>query len=318
MSKIEAGKMEISLVSFEFEAMIRRVINVSAFRIDEKRQSFAVHIDKNIPRALIGDDQRLAQVITNLLSNAVKFTPEQGSISLDAEFAGESEGICTILIKVTDSGIGISPEQQSRLFGVFQQANSGTTRKFGGTGLGLAISQNIVEMMGGHISIKSELDKGSEFSFTVRLPRDEEAGVNAVEAATKTENKDLTGRRILLADDIEINREIVITLLEPFGIECDCAGDGTEAVRLFTESPDRYDLILMDMQMPEMDGCEATQHIRALAFPSAKTVPIVAMTANVFREDIDKCIKAGMNDHLAKPIDAATLVEKISRYTSPR
>jgi signal transduction histidine kinase len=171
MSKIEANKFELSSVEFGFEKMLQRVVNVINFRVDEKLQKFSVHIDKAIPRTLIGDDQRLAQVVTNLLSNAVKFTPEQGSINLDARFVKEDNHICTIQIRVTDTGIGISPEQQARLFNSFQQAESSTSRKFGGTGLGLVISKRIVEMMDGSIWIESEEGKGSTFAFTVLVDR---------------------------------------------------------------------------------------------------------------------------------------------------
>ncbi|MDR0497444.1 MAG: PAS domain S-box protein, partial [Treponema sp.] len=168
MSKIEAGKFDLSVAEFNFEKMLQSVVNVISFRVDEKRQKLTVHIDKAIPEILIGDDQRLAQVITNLLGNAVKFTPEKGSISLDTRFLEEENGIDILQISVTDTGIGISPEQQSRLFQSFQQAESSTVRKFGGTGLGLAISKNIVEMMGGKIWIKSEPGEGSTFSFTIQ------------------------------------------------------------------------------------------------------------------------------------------------------
>ncbi|MDR3294850.1 MAG: PAS domain-containing protein, partial [Clostridiales Family XIII bacterium] len=171
MSKIEANKFELSPVEFEFEKMLQRVVNVSNFRVDEKQQKFTVHIDRAIPRTLIGDDQRLAQVITNLLGNAVKFTPEQGSISLNTRFVKEENGICTLQIEVTDTGIGISEEQKLRLFRSFEQADGGTARKFGGTGLGLVISKRIVEMMGGDIWIESEPGKGSTFAFTVQAGR---------------------------------------------------------------------------------------------------------------------------------------------------
>ncbi|MDR3073670.1 MAG: GAF domain-containing protein, partial [Deltaproteobacteria bacterium] len=168
MSKIEAGKFELSIEKFNFEKMLQRVVNVITFRVDQKKQEFHVRIDRNIPRFLIGDDQRLAQVIANLLSNAVKFTPEEGTIRLDARFVKEEDNLCVIQIEVRDTGIGISEEQQGRLFNSFEQAERGTVRKFGGTGLGLAISKRIVEMMGGRIWIDSELGQGSTFTFTVQ------------------------------------------------------------------------------------------------------------------------------------------------------
>jgi signal transduction histidine kinase len=171
MSKIEAGKLELTLVEFDFEKMLQRVVNVVNFRVSEKSQVFTVHIDNALPKTFVGDDQRLAQVIANLLGNAIKFTQEGGCINLDAQFSGEENNFCTIQIKVTDTGIGISPEHQALLFQPFQQAESSTTREFGGTGLGLAISKSIVEMMNGRIWIESELGRGSTFAFTIQLER---------------------------------------------------------------------------------------------------------------------------------------------------
>jgi CheY-like chemotaxis protein len=316
MSKIEANKFELSPDEFNFEKMIQSAVNVINFRIDEKRQQFTVRIDDAIPKTLIADDQRLAQVITNLLGNAVKFTPEEGSISLDARFLGEKDGLYTIEIAISDTGIGISPEQQKRLFSSFQQAEISTARRFGGTGLGLAISKNIVEMMGGTIGVQSELGKGSVFTFTVQAKK----SVHVNDAADNPPGvkKDIAGlfagRRILLAEDMEINREVVLALLEPALMEIDCAENGAEAVRKFSEAPQKYDLIFMDVQMPEMDGYEATQRIRALNLPKAKSIPIVAMTANVFREDVEKCMKAGMNGHVGKPLNFDEVLEQLYTY----
>jgi PAS domain S-box-containing protein len=316
MSKIEANKFELSPEEFNFEKMIQSAINVVNFRVEEKRQQLAVHIDNAIPKTLIADDQRLAQVITNLLGNAVKFTPEHGSISLDALFVGEKDGLCTIEIAVNDTGIGISPEQQKHLFNSFAQAEISTARRFGGTGLGLAISKNIVEMMGGTIRVHSESGKGSTFSFTVQVKN----GVRVHDATDDPPEMepDITGlfagRRILLVEDMEINREIVMALLEPAQLEIDCAENGVEAVHKFSKAPDKYDLIFMDVQMPEMDGYEATRQIRAINLPKAKTIPIIAMTANVFREDIEKCMKAGMNGHVGKPLDFDEVLEKLDSY----
>ena len=450
MSKIEANRFILSVAEFEFEKLFRRVVNVINFRIDEKHQKFSVHIDPAIPQTLNGDDQRLAQVITNLLTNAVKFTEEGGSIHLEAVLQGEKNGVCTLLVSVKDTGIGISPEQQSRLFDAFEQAETSTTRKYGGTGLGLVISKNIVEMMDGTIWIESALGMGSTFSFTVNLARgagkskrvlfpdmdmentrilavddepdvlaffeetanqihivcdtassglealsivakkgsyhiyfvdwdmpemngiefariihekDEEnsiiimisaydwntikdeatdAGISKflpkplfisaivdcineclgipAQSASRRQDRpaiDLKGRRLLLAEDVEINREIVLTLLEPTGLEIDCAENGQIAVDMYLADTDKYEMIFMDLQMPEMDGYTATRHIRASGAPNAKDIPIVAMTANVFSEDIEKCLEAGMNGHIGKPLDFDEVIDTLRTYLLP-
>ncbi|MDR1439877.1 MAG: response regulator, partial [Clostridiales bacterium] len=594
MSKIEADKLELSPDAFDFERMLQKVVNVINFRIGEKQQELIVNIDGTIPRALIGDDQRLSQVITNLLSNAVKFTPQDGSIILGARLLGESGGSCEIQVDVSDTGIGISEEQQSRLFKSFVQAESSTSRKFGGTGLGLAISKRIVEMMDGRIWLKSEVGHGSTFSFTARLARasgtaepesekrrsalradinrrnvrvlladdapevreyfaeisrglgvkcdvaasGEEAlgligrrggydiyfidwrmpGMDGLELARRISGRwgggqtgsgqscgaqgdgggtqgdgnglggrlggasrndgngyriddaepngggqdirargdgggaqagsnrpvgnrpvgrlcgasridgngdsdsrrndcgrpnglgqiggghrsdgdgcridgaepnvgglggrpeivlissaewngiedearlagvdrflqkplfpssiadcvseylgigglldeagaargqqgeadDFSGRHMLLAEDVEINREIVQTLLEPTFLEIHCAENGDAALQMFRDNPGLYSIILMDVQMPVMDGFEATRQIRALDAPGAKEIPIIAMTANVFRTDIDACLEAGMNDHLGKPLDVDDMMEKLRQYMPAR
>jgi len=317
MSKIEANKLELSSVTYCFEKMIQKIVDVINFRINEKHQEFIISIDKKIPRFLTGDDQHLAQVITNLLSNAVKFTGEHGRISLNAKLLEEADSFCILQIEVSDSGIGISEEQQSRLFSSFEQADSGTSRKYGGTGLGLAISKSIVELMEGRIWIESEPGKGSSFCFTIRAQKAEETGVDILEEESEqeAENENFENHTILLAEDIEINREIVITILEPTGLKIDCAENGKEVVEKFAASPDKYALILMDVQMPEMDGYEATRKIREIEQETArKPVLILAMTANVFREDIEKCLSAGMNDHVGKPLDMKELMKKLRKY----
>jgi CheY-like chemotaxis protein len=256
----------------------------------------------------------------------VKFTPEGGAIHLRAFLEGEEDGDCSIRVEVSDTGIGILPEQQSRLFASFMQADNSTSRKYGGTGLGLAISKRIVEMMGGTIWLESEYGKGSTFIFTMkakRLPDEDEPQSQADSGAPMLDEQAVEhsmtdvfeGARILLAEDVEINGEIVMTLLEPTRVEIDWARNGSEAVRMFTDAPDRYDMIFMDIQMPEMDGYEATRKIRAIGTPRALGIPIVAMTANVFREDVEKCLAAGMNDHVGKPLDLGDVLKKLKHYT---
>jgi signal transduction histidine kinase/CheY-like chemotaxis protein len=318
MSKIEAGKLELSPTEFSLERVLHKVTTVNSFRIDEKKQEFHLDLDKDIPDGLIGDDQRLTQVITNLLSNAVKFTPEGGRISISVRLASIEKDLCTLLFNVRDTGIGITEEQKTRLFRSFEQAEGGTSRKFGGTGLGLAISKNIVELMDGKIWVESESGKGSDFIFTVRVRRAARQKVQKEDVKANEESveprRQFDGFRALLAEDVEINREIVLALLEPMCLHIDCAGNGAEALEKFSAAPGQYDIIFMDVQMPEMDGYEATRKIRSLTHPRAKEVPIIAMTANVFLEDIEKCLGAGMNDHIGKPLDLDEVLEKLNSH----
>ena len=452
MSKIEANMFELSRVEFNFEEMLRQVINIAGFRADEKRQKLSVHIDKSIPRNLIGDDQRLAQAITNILGNAVKFTPEEGSIRLDTRLTGLGEDFFAIRIAVKDSGIGISRENQKLLFRSFQQADSTTTRKYGGSGLGLIIAKKIVDAMGGNIEVESEPGEGSTFSFTFKaqkgsapgpdfreflakmkglsvlavdddqdildyfaetmkdfnidcdtalsgaaalslierrggydiyfidlkmpgmdgvelarkLPsvsaRDENAVVIMISAVEWSNVADeakaagvhkflskpllpsaimevmreslggpvekreenggekqdymgiFMGFKILVAEDVELNREIIEAMLAPTLLQVDFAENGFLAFGLFNANSEEYDLILMDVQMPELDGYEATVRIRNSGRPRARTIPIIAMTANVFREDIEKCLASGMNGHLGKPVNFEEFIRTLRRY----
>ncbi|MCL2031340.1 MAG: response regulator, partial [Oscillospiraceae bacterium] len=230
---------------------------------------------------------------------------------------------CTLQFDVIDTGIGIQEEHQARLFHSFEQAESSTTRKFGGTGLGLAISKRIIGMMGGEIWLVSEPGEGSAFSFSVKVQQPEPEAGGAPEmpdggpeahALPAMEAGCFEGFRILLAEDLEINREIILALLEPTRLAIDCAENGQEAVNLFLANRSRYSLIFMDIQMPEMDGYEATRRIRAAEGPAAAGIPIVALSANAFREDVDKSLKAGMNAHLGKPLDFDEMLDVLRKY----
>jgi signal transduction histidine kinase len=323
MSKIEEDKFELSYTEFELSAMIQRVVNIFEFRLGEKKQTLTVHQDPALPQRIITDEQRLAQVITNLVGNAIKFTPEGGSITLSIRRLEDIEQICTLEIGVTDTGIGIPKEQQGKLFHSFVQVDSSIGRRFGGTGLGLAISKKVIELMQGEIRIESEVDKGSSFTFTIRagIPAAPSGGAPVAEIAANISPEsapdtqpDFRGKRILLAEDVAINREIVIALLEPLGLEITEAEDGQKAYDLFCANPDSFDLIFMDIHMPGVDGYEAAKRIRAFVHPKAKTIPIIAMTANVFREDIENCHAAGMNDHIGKPLDFNMVVAMLRKY----
>jgi CheY-like chemotaxis protein len=221
-------------------------------------------------------------------------------------------------IEVADSGIGISPEQQKRLFTSYNQADSSISKDFGGTGLGLAISKRIVELMQGTIWIESELKKGSKFIFTIKAKKGTESAgkVSPANSATGSTAADFNFREytILVAEDMAFNREILAKYLEKTGITIDFAENGKVAVSMFSENPDRYNLILTDVHMPEMGGVEATQAIRALELKKAKDIIIIAMTADAFREDIEKCLAAGMNDHIAKPIAPKDIYAMLNKY----
>ncbi|MCL2821710.1 MAG: ATP-binding protein [Firmicutes bacterium] len=318
MSKIESGKFELSFSEFSFDKMIQRVLTISTHRLIEKKLVLDLSIDPSIPDSLCSDEQRLAQVITNLVENAVKFTPEEGKITLSAKLIDKKNTTCTIQIDVADTGIGISKEYIDKLFKSFQQAESSTSRKFGGTGLGLAISKSIIEMMNGRIWVESEINKGSTFTFVFETEYIDNTAnsdsQNISDIALKQQSDDFSGYHILLAEDVEINREIVFALLEPTRLNIDVAVNGKEAVRIFKENPDKYDLIFMDLQMPEMDGLDAAKQIRASGAPNAKTIPIIAMTANVFKDDIENCQKAGMNGHIGKPIDFDVVINTLRAF----
>jgi len=318
LSKIEANKLELSEARYCLRAMIDKLVGVISVKAEEKGVFQEADVDACLPEYLIGDEMRLSQVIMNLLSNAVKFTPEGGRIRLEASLGAPLAGDARELaISVTDTGIGVTPEQKGKLFRAFEQADGSIARKYGGTGLGLAISKQIVELMGGSIGVEDgPSGVGSRFFFTVKARRATGDALLPAErescAASSAVN--LRGRVMLLAEDIEINREIVMTLLEDTEIEVVCAENGKEALAAFAEDPERFDVILMDLQMPVMDGLEATRMIRSLGSPRAREVPIIAMTANAFAEDVAVCKEAGMDDHIGKPVDIDVMKSKLVKY----
>ncbi|MDR0495734.1 MAG: response regulator [Treponema sp.] len=455
MSKIEANKFELSYNEFDFEKMLMNISNVANVRAEEKNLNFVIHLNVNVPLYIISDELRFSQVVMNLLSNAIKFTPENGKVVLSVEAADHAGDEVILRTEVADSGIGITEEQQKRLFSSYNQADGSIAQKFGGTGLGLVISKQIVELMQGRIWIESKPNSGSKFIFTAKVKkgvgkvdtrlspkinRDElrilavddseetrdyfihimeafhlpcdiardgnealemmdkaadrpynlffvdwqmpgmdgieltkkikkiagvksfvimlsmtdwknieqeavSAGVNqfipkplfpsvlinaineCIEISpadafsgpdgSKKTSLGFEGHAILVAEDVEINREIIAAFLESTGISIDFAENGAYAVSMFQARPDKYKLILMDVNMPEMNGYDATRAIRALEIPRAKDIRIIAMTANVFREDIENCLSAGMDDHIGKPVDSETLHEMLSKHLTP-
>ena len=450
VSKIEANKFQLHEEPFHLEHMLMNVSNTVMVRAEERKQRLQILMARGMPQHYIGDEIRLAQVVTNLFTNAIKFSPEGGNIVLSMRELSREGNRSMLEARVRDHGIGMSPEQLSRLFTSFEQADGSITRKYGGTGLGLAICKSIVHMMGGEITVESELGRGSTFIFTVemevapdlpeaeqeakqlpsdmrvlviddetaaceyfagimhnfgiacdlayngeqavemlrafsgyqfvfvdwRMPgmdgvetvramrdllgehvmvimvsaadlseiRDEATqagvhyfitkplfssdlynfiasvlGMNGQQMTAAQENAltsvpDLRSLRVLLAEDMEFNREAAMAMLEETGCLTDEAENGKQALDMFAKDPSYYGLILMDMQMPIMDGLEATRAIRALDHPWAKKVPIVAMTANVFQDDVRQCLDAGMDDHIGKPIEDHTLYEKLAFY----
>lgn len=316
MSKIESGKFDLETVPLNIERIIEQVTNLIIDQVEKNNQNLKVKIDSNMGLDYMGDALRLSQVLTNLLSNAVKFTPEEGTITLSVEEVSKQNNTSLVRFSVTDTGIGMTAEQVKKLFTSFTQADESITRKFGGTGLGLAISKSIVDKMHGEITVESELNKGSSFVLTIPMERVTQINEVSISAKTETLEKtpDFSNITLLLTEDVEINREVFIALLENTRINIDIAENGLIAVEKFRANPQGYDIIIMDIQMPEMDGYEATKAIRGMDSSEAKSVPIIAMTANAFKEDVDKCIECGMNDHISKPIDLETVIQKIRHY----
>jgi signal transduction histidine kinase/DNA-binding response OmpR family regulator/HPt (histidine-containing phosphotransfer) domain-containing protein len=451
LSKIDSGKFELYEEDFDIEYVLSNIMNIILVKTEEKNHILDVKIKNNVPKYFHGDLIRLTQVIMNLLSNAVKFTPHNGKIKLELEMENIKNDKAVIKFSVTDNGIGISKEQMSKIFMAFEQADGSITKRFGGTGLGLSISKKIVEMMGGEITVKSELGKGSIFSFTASIkalenknknilppnraqslkimtadndadsacyladilknhgmetelaqdgfgiiiktrqaicedkPYDiifiseniygmnivdivrmiKQAGaqtkiiviskygygekeeelrnegineflqkpffssnviniisrVTGINAAAQANSEKFPyifpDKTIMLVEDIEINREIIINLLSSTKVNIVSAENGRQAVDMYKSNPERFDLILMDIQMPEMDGYTAARTIRSCGMPDAEKIPILALTANAFDDDIDNAFLSGMNGHLTKPINEDKIIKILAQYFSP-
>ncbi|MDL2253147.1 response regulator [Ruminococcaceae bacterium OttesenSCG-928-I18] len=311
LSKIEEGKLELDVVPSVTQEELDKIAVIMAPQVAAKNQNFTMRVAPGVPEYVYCDNHHLRQIIVNLLSNAVKFTPENGQITLDLCLLDERGDDIECEFKIRDSGIGIAPEQIEKLFDPFEQGDGSTTRKYGGSGLGLAIAKQLVELMNGHIHVQSTPGKGSVFTFTVWIKRAKDAQKELERETEKTEMPDLSGKRILLVEDSQINQMIAEDMFVSLGAEIDTAQNGSEGTQQYLRNPSAYDLILMDIQMPVMDGYEATKVIRTSDAPNAQTIPIIAMTANVFKEDIDKAKACGMDGHLGKPFDtnavAATL-----------
>ena len=307
LAKIDSGKMSLAADPFSLPSALQEVAKLCKPRCVAQDISFETRLVGVPDVAVIGDKLRLKQVLINLLGNAIKFTDKGGVIQFVVSVVAETEERITLEFSVCDNGIGMTDEQVGSLFTAFEQGGTSIARKYGGTGLGLAISQSFINGMGGEISIESEPQKGSTFSFLLRFTKTESLK-KAPEGDTSLAALQLSGKRILLVDDIAINREILKELLAQTGVALEEAADGIQALRMFERSAHKYyDLVFMDIQMPNLDGHQATAAIRALERADAKTVQIVAMTANAYREDVMRALEFGANDHVAKPIDVAVI-----------
>lgn len=310
LSKIEAGKLEIKNIHFNMKQLVDDVINVSKMKIEEKNLKLTLECEDSLEKTFYGDSLRITQVLINLMGNAIKFT-HNGEVGLYISKVDKE----IVRFEVRDTGIGITEEQQSKLFKPFIQAEVDTTSKYGGTGLGLTISKQLIELMDGKIWIESKLGKGSSFIFELTLLESDKSRVktNAGEIIRNQKRlindmKVLKGKNILLAEDDEVNQMVILSLLEDSDIHINIANNGKEAVQRFNE--DKYDLILMDMQMPVMGGIEATEIIRQ----KNKKIPIIALSANAMLEDIKRTKSAGMNEHITKPINIEKLYATLLSY----
>jgi CheY-like chemotaxis protein len=311
ISKIEAGKIELDPEPFEIETLLDGVASSAQLQAGEKGVGFTFACAPDVPGALVGDALRIGQILTNLVSNAIKFT-DRGTVALGVTVASNGSDEVRVRFTVRDTGIGMTEEQRARLFRPFSQADSSITRRFGGTGLGLAISRGLIERMGGRIDVASALGVGSTFTVDVPLRR----ATGSVHAIPRNGvvGTPLAGVRLLVAEDNAINREIAVGLLERAGASVTCVENGRLAIEYAlgeTLDAQSYDLVLMDVQMPVLDGLSATRAIRRRR--SAGEMPIVAMTAHALAEERVRCIEAGMNDHVAKPLVPAVLVATILR-----
>lgn len=307
LAKVDAGKMSFEETPFKMALSISAMLHLFEQKIQEKNLVLVKEYDTRIPTVLVGDAVRLHQIILNLVSNAVKFT-SSGTITVKVTLLKEEEDKVTIEFSVTDTGIGIPDNKIEKIFENFQQASSGTSRLYGGTGLGLAIVKQLVEAQGGKIQVVSTIDKGSTFSFELSFLKTQSAAQDEPEIMEV--DKRIKDIRVLVVEDMALNQLLMKTLLDDFGFERDIASNGKIAIeKLATE---KYDIILMDLQMPEMNGFEATEYIRNQLHSS---IPIIALTADVTTVDLAKCRAVGMNDYIAKPVDEKLLYNKIISLT---
>jgi len=309
-NKIEAGKLEFEEVDFNLSRLIDNIRLAQLQRAQEKNVKLKLMMDEDLPNAVIGDPIRLGQILTNLISNAVKFTKE-GKVVISATLAEAQKDYTVIDFEVADTGIGIPPEKLDTIFESFTQASSDTTRKFGGSGLGLTISKRLLELLGSKISVKSEVGKGSVFSFSLRLKNSNKQLAPVLESINNI--KSLKGTRLLIAEDNQINVLLAKQFMKQWDVDCDVAENGVIAYQLIQTN--NYDLVLMDLQMPEMDGYQTTEKVRQLQGDKYAKLPIIALTASAMLDIKDKAFESGMNDYVSKPFNPDDLYRKIALYS---
>jgi len=314
-SKLEAGRVELEQIDFDLKEMIIDTVKSIEFKANEKNLWVKYEIDPELPHAANGDPTRIRQIMLNLISNAIKFT-NNGGITIKTTLLSRSKNFDKIRFDIIDTGIGISEEGRRKLFKSFSQVDASTTRTYGGTGLGLAISKSLAEMMGGEINVDSEPGKGSDFWFSAMLKK---SSSDSIKNKPSNEIINLTADsiklKILLAEDNIVNQKVASIHLQTLGHEVEIAKNGKIAVEMFENK--NYDIIFMDVQMPEMDGFEATQAIRNIEKNSGKAekIPIIAMTANAMQGDKEKCLEAGMDDYISKPFTATSLLKILQTYS---
>ena len=323
LSKIEAARLELNAAPFSIRQCVEDARRMLALQAQQKGLDLSARVDPDVPAVLVGDPLRLRQVILNLVGNAIKFT-HRGGVTVRVELKNRTQAEVILGVQVGDTGIGIPPEKQAMIFDAFRQADGSTSRRYGGTGLGLTISARLVELMGGSIGIQSRVGEGSRFHFTVRMapaageaaatPQDTPGLGNLARAVTSDHSAE-PRLRILLAEDNLVNQKLTSALLKRRGHEVVVAENGHEAVA--AAGRESFDLMLMDVQMPEMDGFEATAAIRRMEAATGRRTPIVALTAHAMKGDRQKCIQAGMDDYLTKPVDLDSLDAMLKQWARP-
>jgi len=319
ISKVESGKLNLSPQTFSVVELVENLVNISEPMVKEKNIDFNCRIGRMDSEYIYADKLRLNQIYINILSNAIKYTEPGGRVSLDMrEEESQKPGCVRITYVVSDSGIGMSPEFMETMYQPFSRQTDSRVDSIQGTGLGLAITKKMVDLLEGVIECESEQGKGTTFTVILDLPV---ADMKKDDVTLEPEGGDfnLNGMNILIAEDNDINWEIISTILDMYGITAERAGNGricVEKMRLASEG--KYDLIFMDIQMPEMNGLDATKAIRALDDPWASSIPIIAMTADAFSENITECLNSGMNGHIAKPIDVELVIKEIRRIKEER